>query len=472
MFDTICQIDFVKKIIVTEFKTIEEIVLKFNNVSDVNNQILLCLNNTIKVFNTFGWVYKSKLDKIGIENYIFNDKITDKKNNLLVNLYPQLIAEWDFDKNIGVDINIITYGSAKKIWWKCLTNLEHLPYSTTAGHKTYKNTKCKQCVHDSMRIHDKEEKEKHIQKHMQKIKDNQIVNITCIIGDETEIYIENLLLNSNQFSIIDRIGQSGGKADIIVTLKTGERKCLQIKTLGLYENPDSYYMNNSCKYPDDMLIVMVNRDRTRFALEFAKNITNSKLTLTFNYPNAMNADIMFTEEKEFLERMIELIPTSLNYSGFISSESIMKEYNSALRLEDWCKVRGYKYKRNITNGTTIDLFINDIPIQAKYRSINKGRAKTYEIHITKCAGTLNGKKIPMNYTIDDPFEILVVEVGGIKDDEKKYEGNFCFIPKSALIERKVLRTSIDKGHNSILVCPPDYSKDHWSKNFWCDPFKK
>jgi len=27
--------------------------------------------------------------------------------------------EWNFDKNIGIDINNITSGSSKKVWWKC-----------------------------------------------------------------------------------------------------------------------------------------------------------------------------------------------------------------------------------------------------------------------------------------------------------------------------------------------------------------
>jgi len=52
------------------------------------------------MFDGFGWIYKSKLDKIGIKNYIFNDKISGRKGNLLVNLYPQLIAEWDFKKTL------------------------------------------------------------------------------------------------------------------------------------------------------------------------------------------------------------------------------------------------------------------------------------------------------------------------------------------------------------------------------------
>jgi hypothetical protein len=164
MSETICQVDFTQKIIVEEFNTINHIIFKYANISSVKNQILSCLNNTIKVFNGFGWIYKSKLDKIGIENYIHNNKIPDKKGNLLVNLYPQLIAEWDFEKNTNTNINTITYESDTKVWWKCPTNLNHPSYLARIGDKTYFNAKCKQCFHDSMRKHDKDEKEEHIKK--------------------------------------------------------------------------------------------------------------------------------------------------------------------------------------------------------------------------------------------------------------------------------------------------------------------
>lgn len=35
------------------------------------------------------------------------------------NKYPKLLLEYDHDKNIGININTISKGSSKKIWWKC-----------------------------------------------------------------------------------------------------------------------------------------------------------------------------------------------------------------------------------------------------------------------------------------------------------------------------------------------------------------
>lgn len=42
--------------------------------------------------------------------------MTEKK--LLVD-YPELVKEWDYEKNSDLDINVLTHGSSKKVWWKC-----------------------------------------------------------------------------------------------------------------------------------------------------------------------------------------------------------------------------------------------------------------------------------------------------------------------------------------------------------------
>ena len=41
-----------------------------------------------------------------------------------------------------------------------------------------------------------------------------------------------------------------------------------------------------------------------------------------------------------------------------------------------------------------------------------------------------------------------------------------------LIERGILQSSICKGKGSLCICPPDYDKLHWSKQFWISPKEK
>jgi len=41
------------------------------------------------------------------------------ERNSLVNLYPQIVSEWNYQKNIGLNPNNFSYGSEKIVWWKC-----------------------------------------------------------------------------------------------------------------------------------------------------------------------------------------------------------------------------------------------------------------------------------------------------------------------------------------------------------------
>ena len=50
--------------------------------------------------------------------YCSNHKVL-KGFNDLETLYPKLLVEWDYEKNIDVLPNSVTSGSDKKVWWKC-----------------------------------------------------------------------------------------------------------------------------------------------------------------------------------------------------------------------------------------------------------------------------------------------------------------------------------------------------------------
>ncbi len=41
------------------------------------------------------------------------------EENSAFNKHPELLLEFDYDKNVGIDIDNISEGSSKKIWWKC-----------------------------------------------------------------------------------------------------------------------------------------------------------------------------------------------------------------------------------------------------------------------------------------------------------------------------------------------------------------
>lgn len=41
------------------------------------------------------------------------------KKNSIVYKYPDLVEEWNYDKNMGIKPEFITHGSNRKVWWKC-----------------------------------------------------------------------------------------------------------------------------------------------------------------------------------------------------------------------------------------------------------------------------------------------------------------------------------------------------------------
>ena len=88
---------------------------KKNNDKEIENIIYSIFDIIKQLFN-----YDSNL-KIDLSNdrqKIYNQYILQRKENSVEKLYPELMKEWDYDKNIVKPSSIVP-GSEKKIWWKC-----------------------------------------------------------------------------------------------------------------------------------------------------------------------------------------------------------------------------------------------------------------------------------------------------------------------------------------------------------------
>ncbi len=173
---------------------------------------------------------------------------------------------------------------------------------------------------------------------------------------------------------------------------------------------------------------------------------------------------MYTDLGKFKRKLKKLIILSETELSF-SDERIQKEYESLQRFELFCIKNNIKYVRNTTNSEPFDGTINNYKFQAKFVLLNHGKSLTYQISSQKKSGTINGKRIRRPYDVGD-FNYYIVEVGGIIGEESKYENNFCIIPKSILIEQKILKSDTCKGKYSFGVCSYDYVKPHWSKKYW------
>lgn len=72
--------------------------------------------------------------------YCTNQKIRVGKNDLATT-HPQLAAEWDYEKNDKTPQEV-TYGSGKKVWWKCPFGHS---YQANPLHRTVGSTNCPIC---------------------------------------------------------------------------------------------------------------------------------------------------------------------------------------------------------------------------------------------------------------------------------------------------------------------------------------
>lgn len=63
----------------------------------------------------------------------------------LINLYPQLAAQFDSIKNAGIDLNDLDCWSNKKIWWKCASAHDH-EWQAVIAWRVRKNSQCPFCA--------------------------------------------------------------------------------------------------------------------------------------------------------------------------------------------------------------------------------------------------------------------------------------------------------------------------------------
>ncbi len=67
-----------------------------------------------------------------------------KGYNDLETLFPEIASEWNYDKNIGLAPGKISYGSNKKVWWRC--KVCGGEYKSVIANRTSKNIGCPYCA--------------------------------------------------------------------------------------------------------------------------------------------------------------------------------------------------------------------------------------------------------------------------------------------------------------------------------------
>ena len=76
-------------------------------------------------------------------NAILDQYIHKKKEDSLGKKYPELLQEWDYNKNGKVTPEMVSTGSDKMFWWKCINGHS---YKTSVANKVGRNRGCPYCT--------------------------------------------------------------------------------------------------------------------------------------------------------------------------------------------------------------------------------------------------------------------------------------------------------------------------------------
>lgn len=416
-----------------------------------------CINDPKKSAYNHAWINVEDSKFISLSEYMKLHPFSDR----LIDLYPQVYSEIDWTKQTE-DVSMCTYASEVKVWFKC-KNPNHVSYISCIKPRTIDEGGCKECYFDRKANYDRQGAKEHIK--------NYIPNLsTNIKGEEKEKYVYNIIkqfVTEGFFKNVEVTGNTNEKADLKVTLNDGTMKSLQVKTL-IKDNGNEAYFVSYCNYHDQMMVVMINNDYNRFGIVYASMLSKTVST-SFNFDNWNNKGGFLTKDLlSFKEQLKICIPYSCDYE-LIASPLHMKEIKMFERLKFFVESHGSTFRRNDSNANDVDLFINDIPYQAKYSS-SMSSDITYVIGSAKSAGFFQGKQISQPYRSDDKFEYFIIELGGPSGDIEKYHGNFCIIPKQELANQGILRVEGKcDGHKSFVICIPDFQGDHWSKRYWMGP---
>lgn len=183
-----------------------------------------CLIGEIPFIYSSGWFYGVDVDKINIKEYCKPYRVGRKISSDFPEIISELSKKYSDDDIDRIKNSMII--SKEKLTLVCPINNKHQDTVMTIESLTrsYRKYRCKDCCKES-RQKDDPVKLKYINNSTNLPKKDN----TTVIGDNSEIYIVDILVKSKMYQSVERIGHSGDSSDIIVTLFSGEKKIFTSK---------------------------------------------------------------------------------------------------------------------------------------------------------------------------------------------------------------------------------------------------
>lgn len=129
---------------------IKIIHIKESNENKVSNEVIYYIYNT--KHSNLDWVISTLLNMLGINTQdidierdrieIYELYICTEKENSFANIYPELLKEWNYDKNKGLMPEMVRPFSNKIVWWICEKKHE---WQESVANRTSGNYSCPIC---------------------------------------------------------------------------------------------------------------------------------------------------------------------------------------------------------------------------------------------------------------------------------------------------------------------------------------
>jgi hypothetical protein len=292
--------------------------------------------------------------------------------------------------------------------------------------------------------------------------------LTSQVGDQTEIFVENILENMEELEEYERIGYTNDRVDIKYKFKNEDFfRGIQVRTLQKEQGRKNKWRGSERpEYEHNTLCVLVNQERDKFVLIYSQDYPKSGLSVHFSGPNSRSKykNNLYIDFNKFKEDLLLGMKTSVIYKECLSLNYI-KEKESKIRLNNVCNDQKLNFDDCKISGSIYDCKINNFHVQCKYTSDSRS-STLFVSHISKSGGIIRegkkSKRLFIPYNENDQIDFVAIEVSTLL-------GHFYVIPKTKLVQEGIFSSSKNNGKAHIVIPTPDYkgsSKYKWLLEYY------
>ncbi len=392
--------------------------------------------------------------KLDITNVVDIWKQTALKNNYCFECDIQLKDDKKFKTHCDKEDHLMSVDYFNKYTTKSIESI-------TNFHKYY----CKKCdtIYASKQLfrqHFISKKHTLSEIEYKQFKTDKIVKLKRN-SEDSEQLVYTSLCKCSDIDMVERIGYTGSKYDIIYKFKDEKTiRQLQVKTLTPKHNKSTQFAYIHKEYYPDTLIVGINIEHNSYSLIFQRDVIGDPTQVNIsNTKTNKYSKFLYTDLKKFeIDLYIKCKQSNIVKNNDIRNDltkNQIQEYDSIKRLEKKCAEYKLDFKRNINVLDDVDIFIAGKKIQCKSTSKKDGNVYACTVGVNLL---IDNKLVLCPYKDSSKFDFIICEI----TDNK---GFFYILPRDVLIQLEIFITSDNKGKKSLGLALPNHKTNHWSKNY-------